>query len=207
MDLGQVAYHQADHELAASFFTRSLEHFRKLGNESHMARALNNLGDVAFRRGEYDKAHALLTESLALHRRVGDRQGIASTMNNLAGVANSQGDLETAMGSISRPFTCRRRGEPTLCCHLSGQHGRDYAVSQRCQTGLGTISRSDVAFSVRRGSPGYRRLPGWTGDGGDRAQSNRRSNDDARGGGRHRGGATPGPGSRARVRRCTNIAE
>jgi tetratricopeptide (TPR) repeat protein len=69
-----------------------------LGDESHVARALNNLGTVAMELGEFGRAQDVFSESLALHRRVGDRQATASTLNNLAEAASSLGDAETAMG-------------------------------------------------------------------------------------------------------------
>jgi tetratricopeptide (TPR) repeat protein len=100
IDLEQIAHHQGDPERSVTLLTRGLSLFRTLGDESQMARALNNLAAVANERGELEHALELLSESLALHRSVGDRQGIASTLNNLAEVQTGLGNLDDAIGFL-----------------------------------------------------------------------------------------------------------
>ena len=99
-----------DYDQATALWTRSLTLFRALGDESHVARALNNLGTVAMELGEYERAQDLFSESLALHRHVGDRQGTASTLNNLAEAASSLGDAETAMGLFRESYSLALEG-------------------------------------------------------------------------------------------------
>jgi tetratricopeptide (TPR) repeat protein len=93
-----------------ALWTRSLTLFRELGDESHVARALNNLGTVAMELGEYERAQDLFSKSLALHRHVGDRQGTASTLNNLAEATSSLGDMEIAMGLFRESYSLALEG-------------------------------------------------------------------------------------------------
>ena len=62
--------------------------FRALGDESHIARALNNLGTVAMELGVPSGRRICSAKVWRCIGSVGDRQGIASTLNNLAEAAS-----------------------------------------------------------------------------------------------------------------------
>jgi predicted ATPase/DNA-binding CsgD family transcriptional regulator len=93
---GTLAFMQSDHEQAISLTKQGLELARKLGDESNVARTLNNLSIIVSQQGELKQARLFLEESLEIKRRIGGRGDISVALSNLAGNSERMGDYERA---------------------------------------------------------------------------------------------------------------
>jgi predicted ATPase len=95
--LGIAAHlHQHDPELALRYEEEALTLFRKVGDQSQVARCLNNLGEIPRSQGDYAAAARYYQESLEVRRQAGDRWGSAITLGNLGEVAAAQKDYAAA---------------------------------------------------------------------------------------------------------------
>jgi tetratricopeptide (TPR) repeat protein len=92
---GNVALKQGDLEAARSFYEERLAISRALGNQVHIAIALNGLGKVAREQGDTRTARALHVESLEIRRELGDKGGFPWSLEAFALLA-APGDPESA---------------------------------------------------------------------------------------------------------------
>ncbi|HYZ91566.1 MAG TPA: tetratricopeptide repeat protein [Actinomycetota bacterium] len=81
---------------AATFYGRSVDAARELGNRSDFATSLTKLANAELAQGEYTKAGEHYGAGLDVKRELEDRKGIAATLNGLGRVAQAQGDYENA---------------------------------------------------------------------------------------------------------------
>ncbi|MFL5735694.1 MAG: tetratricopeptide repeat protein [Chloroflexia bacterium] len=93
---GNLAYSQADYDIAWKLHHESQTLSRELGDKQGLAASLNNLGIIARRRGEYAQARALLEEAIQTNRGLGNKHWQAINLNNLANVMHDQGDYTGA---------------------------------------------------------------------------------------------------------------
>jgi predicted ATPase/Tfp pilus assembly protein PilF len=93
---GNLAYNQADYDLAQSLHEESLSIWEELGNQAGMAAAYNNLAIIARRRDDYALAQSLLEKALVTNKALGNKHWQAINLNNLANVVHDQGDYSGA---------------------------------------------------------------------------------------------------------------
>jgi predicted ATPase len=102
---------------------RRLALARELGDESEVARCLNNLGLIASGEGDDRKAASLLRESILLMRELGERVDIP--LGNLAGLAAEDGDTETADALATESLALAREvGDLEQIVHMTQQIGQ-----------------------------------------------------------------------------------
>lgn len=119
---------QSDYAPAREQASEGLELYRKLGDRSGIALALNVLGSVASYTGDYVEAETLTEQGLALYRQLRDMWGIGLSLNNLGALAADRGNLDRA----------RTLYEEGL--RIEQELGADWAVSV-VQCNLGDLSR------------------------------------------------------------------
>ena len=93
---GVLAAAQGDYAAAEPLYTASVDLYRRLGDQGHMAHVLNNLASIAFFQQDYMVAGMLYDESLAVSRATGDQWMSAVTLGNLGMVAFHQQDYPKA---------------------------------------------------------------------------------------------------------------
>jgi tetratricopeptide (TPR) repeat protein/class 3 adenylate cyclase len=81
---------------AATFFGRSADASRELGDRAELASSLTKLANAELAQGEFTKAGDHYTAGLDVKRELEDRKGIAATLNGLGRVAQAQGEYERA---------------------------------------------------------------------------------------------------------------
>jgi tetratricopeptide (TPR) repeat protein len=96
MNIGIVANHQQEYDLARSLYEESLAIFRKRNDRGQLAVVLINLGELACNLAEYEAAHLYLLESLQIAEALGEKEWIASILLTLAYTAWPQGRYEQA---------------------------------------------------------------------------------------------------------------
>ena len=97
--VGQVAFVQmrrGDMLSARESYEEALTLFRRLGTESDVAWARNNLGIIAKNLGEWDVARAHFTEAIAIHRRLGQFALLGLRLQNLGVLLVKSGAWERA---------------------------------------------------------------------------------------------------------------
>jgi predicted ATPase/DNA-binding SARP family transcriptional activator len=91
------ASRQGDLDEARRQWTDALVLYRRLGDESEIARCTAELGGVEIAAGNFTRAKELYTESVEIFDRIGERGSLAAALSNLASVAVEVDDLETAI--------------------------------------------------------------------------------------------------------------
>ncbi|HUP16761.1 MAG TPA: BTAD domain-containing putative transcriptional regulator [Acidimicrobiia bacterium] len=96
---GGLAISQGDPGASESFYLRSVDMYRRIGDVGGVASTLNNLSIIAEDRSDLTSARDLLTESLALVDSIDDRtnRGLirrAGVLTNLGSVTLALGDVE-----------------------------------------------------------------------------------------------------------------
>jgi len=133
---GQLACQLGDYSLAESFYLRSIEIRRGIGDERGVAVALNNLGLVHLYREDFTAAHPLLSEALQLFRKLDQPRPIAAVLSNLATILHNQGDCVVAESQLQEAL------------HIARDLGDHLAVATYI-AGLGRVAqrRGDLKLS------------------------------------------------------------
>jgi predicted ATPase/transcriptional regulator with XRE-family HTH domain len=105
---GNLAWCQAEYDLAAEFLKDSLTLNRRVGNTNGEAHALDTLGLVADERGDWDLAVTLFEEALALFRAAQDKNNVAMVYNNLAVVADRRQQYASAVELYEKSLELNR---------------------------------------------------------------------------------------------------
>ncbi|MBS1887630.1 MAG: tetratricopeptide repeat protein [Actinobacteria bacterium] len=87
---------QRGDERAEATFGEALAMFRRAGDRTRVAVALNSLGALARERGDPEAARAGFAEAIEIYRALEDRQRLADPLSNLGVVAVDDGRLEEA---------------------------------------------------------------------------------------------------------------
>ncbi len=125
---GAMASFQQDIFRAYACFTEATELNRALGNQSEVARNLDNTGVMLNRIGKHAQARALFEESLVIDQVFEDTRGIAFAFGNLADTAYYEGNYAEAEQFYRQSLALHRE--------LGDQHS--VAISL---TNLGEIAR------------------------------------------------------------------
>ena len=107
-DLGMVAYHERDDQLAHDLLEESLRLSRQHGLKDRVAEALNRLGDLARLAGDGKGARKRYEESLTIWRELHGNPGIASALHKLGQVSRVYGDLVVAHERFTESLTLQR---------------------------------------------------------------------------------------------------
>ncbi|HLZ73148.1 MAG TPA: LuxR C-terminal-related transcriptional regulator, partial [Dehalococcoidia bacterium] len=86
----------------------SLSLFRRLGDLSGVAEALERLGTVAIREGDAEAARTLFTEALNLSRQIGDSLHASQVLLGLAQLTAEQGDTASALAYFEQHLRLSR---------------------------------------------------------------------------------------------------
>ncbi|MDP9316517.1 MAG: tetratricopeptide repeat protein [Chloroflexota bacterium] len=93
---GELADAQCDYPQAMAFYEESLTLFRELGDDLHIALAIQGLAHVALNQRNYEQARTLFEASLPLLRVNGNNLSIGRALHGLGDVLLMQGNLELA---------------------------------------------------------------------------------------------------------------
>ncbi|MCA9973646.1 MAG: tetratricopeptide repeat protein, partial [Anaerolineales bacterium] len=107
--LGNLMLSKKSFPEAETFFERTLEISRFIGDRNTESTALSNLGVVYYYRGQLDAAQTFLRQSLVITREVGDRRGELLLLNNLGGVAWHLGRLSESIAYFQQILAAQRR--------------------------------------------------------------------------------------------------
>ena len=110
--LGNLARNQGDLLTAQHSFQKALAIWRRLGNQTNVARQLGSLGNIACDQGDLAAAHALFAESLALHQAADDQWDLTIALNCMGNVIYLQGDYAKARTYLEESLRlCRTLGD------------------------------------------------------------------------------------------------
>ena len=93
---GHVLYDKGDYEDARKSYELSFEGYKKLGDQSGVAHALQALGNVLYEQGKLEEAEPLYREQLAIEREIDSKAGIAAALAGLGNLLKAKGDLAVA---------------------------------------------------------------------------------------------------------------
>jgi non-specific serine/threonine protein kinase len=108
---GNLAILQGDYALARTFYSNSLEQFRKMGNQWSAASSKKSLGLVLYLLEDYGAARSQFEEVLPIYREVGDKFSMAQALENLGYVAYQQGAYQQATMLFEESLTVFRELE------------------------------------------------------------------------------------------------
>jgi len=94
--IGGLYYFASDGVEAESWYVRSLEHFRAVGNRTMEAWALHMLGSTVLKLGRIENAADMMRHALGHFHEAGDLSGITMVLDDLSAVAVTADDLERA---------------------------------------------------------------------------------------------------------------
>jgi tetratricopeptide (TPR) repeat protein len=94
--LGSLASSRRDYLTAYSYYERSLQLFKEIGDRKSMAMAINYLGNLAGREGNFPLCQRWLEESIGIHRELRDRRALAWALASLGNVHKLQNQYEEA---------------------------------------------------------------------------------------------------------------
>jgi tetratricopeptide (TPR) repeat protein len=99
---GLVALEASDYERARSYYQKSLEIRRRIGNQHEISASLSNLGEVIRLQGNYRRAVELYEEAIAIAEQHGVMAYAAEAQNNLGYTVYHLGDYERAMSLFAK---------------------------------------------------------------------------------------------------------
>jgi tetratricopeptide (TPR) repeat protein len=109
---------------ARAWLEESVRHWRALGDQRNLPRALVYLANFSWWEGQFAEAHHLLAESIALCRRTGDKVGLAFAFHCRGAVARHQGDYQGARAALEKSLAlAREMGSAFLIAHVTGALG------------------------------------------------------------------------------------
>jgi signal transduction histidine kinase len=110
--LSYLAHHEMVKSLysnALSFFFKSLELWKKIGDKQNEANALHNIASIYGQLSDYPTALEFLYQSLSIREHIQDKSGIASSLNNLGNVHQNLGEYEKALACFSKSLEIREK--------------------------------------------------------------------------------------------------
>ncbi len=148
-NIGDVHLRKAEHELAQSFFRRSLHLTKRVGDISLMSVVLCNLGEIATRLGDLPGAESFFKSGLALAEKVNEPVYINVLCVDLAIVSQDQDKLSEASTYIHQALTIGRsiRNTPCICLALVALGNMRIAQAiklQQAQNGTGKVNGSQM---------------------------------------------------------------
>ena len=108
-----LIHYRGEHLRAKSLLTDCLTLWRRAGDRSGLATALNSLAWMHIELSGFNAARSLSEEALAQHIELGDERGQAVGWNNLGWIANFQGDAPQARSCFQRSLALRRKAADT----------------------------------------------------------------------------------------------
>ncbi len=116
-EFGRLHYFLSDYSTALSYYYRTLELARKLGNTNREAASLNNIGLVYYSIGHYDDAIQVLKESLEITQRTNDKWVEGFIMGTLAEIHYHIKEYQKALDyGLKSLELAKQNGIPTLTC-------------------------------------------------------------------------------------------
>jgi predicted ATPase len=110
--VGDMAWRQADYQLARSLFQEQMVIARQLNDKKETGLALGGLGNVAFWTGDYNQARSCLEGSVAILRGLSDQRGtaaeLAHQLGNLACAVLEQEDASYALQLLEEALSIYR---------------------------------------------------------------------------------------------------
>jgi tetratricopeptide (TPR) repeat protein len=107
-NVGTAFYYQSDYARAKSYYERSLDLCRQLGDQRGEGGALSNLGLVMKELGDYARAKDYYEQALHISREQGDRRLEAQYLNNLGIVVKGLGDYVGARACYEQALQIRQ---------------------------------------------------------------------------------------------------
>lgn len=101
-NVGYLADVQGEIFRAINYYKKSLEIYRKIGDQQGIATAYNNIGFIYDNQGDIPNALEYYHKSLLIREQIHDYKGIASTLNNIGYVYSFQGDIQKRWKTIRR---------------------------------------------------------------------------------------------------------
>lgn len=128
-ELGIVALIQGKYEEARPKIEKSLDIFKRLGEQSNYAAALHQLGILKYYQHEYEEAHRTHLESLAIFQHLEDKEWQAGSLYQLGLIAREQGNYEEAhrlsLESLELYVDQEDQGGRASCLHQLGMIARE----------------------------------------------------------------------------------
>ena len=118
-NIGDVHLRKTEHELAQSFFRRSLHLAQRVGDIPLMSVVFGNLGEVAARLGDLQEAEVLFKNGLALAEKINEQVYINILAVDLAIVAQDQDKLSEAGTYVYQALITGRSIHNTPCISLA----------------------------------------------------------------------------------------
>ena len=133
---GWIVWEQGDYERSMALNEASLALFRKLGDETGVARTLFALGMVEMHREKLAHASTLLEEAIEIERASGDTAGVARVLPSLGLVAVVRHDFEQALALHEESLAMAREAGDDFVIGFS------LAVGALAYLGLGDYGRA-----------------------------------------------------------------
>jgi DNA-binding SARP family transcriptional activator len=118
-NIGDIHLRKAEHELAQSFFQRSLDIAERVGDVPLMSVVFGNLGVLAIRTGSLFEAEKLFDRGISLAEQTNDQVYISVFCAYLATVFQDQGKLTESRDSVYRALTIGRAIHNLPCISLA----------------------------------------------------------------------------------------
>jgi tetratricopeptide (TPR) repeat protein len=107
--LGNAYVRTRQHEIGITCLEKSLELNRSLGEDFHIAVALNDVGTAYRKASCLGAAHDAYTEALGIREAIADQYGLGQTLNNLGNTLRDKGDRVRAMEFYLRALDIRQQ--------------------------------------------------------------------------------------------------
>ena len=95
--IGIIYYYQGFYTKAIDYHIKSLNAYKKIGDNKGISGSYNNIGLVYEYQGAYTKAISYYLKSLKISEEIGDKKVIQSACNNIGGIHYNQGAYDEAL--------------------------------------------------------------------------------------------------------------
>ncbi len=106
---GRSYYFRGKNKEAASYFEKSLNLRKEIGDQMGVAAALNNLGVISKNQGDYNTALEFYNQSLATYQKAKDLKGTAAALHNIGNIFEIKGDYKSAIDYYTKSLGLKEK--------------------------------------------------------------------------------------------------
>ena len=106
--IGKIHFRKSNYDLAKSFLSDGISHFKLINNMRGLKNLYNNLGTVYRRKGEKEKALNEYKKSLEISTGFDDDQTMFATHINIGNIYFDSGDIDEALFSYFKAIPLAR---------------------------------------------------------------------------------------------------
>lgn len=139
-----------DSTAAKTLLYECLKHFKAIGSEKHIEKALHQLGAIELDDGNLDQAESYFAQNLEIDRKLDDKRGIAFTLHMLGWLEDHRGRFSKALELYDQALTywlrIYREGDPEAVAEAIHSIAGEYQHKGLVHEHLGNVEEVESNY-------------------------------------------------------------